>query len=450
MINALRLTFEEKRIWITLGGNVLFSFMLAIGVILLDTRMISMLEFIPSYLLTSVNLAKEILSLLAGSLFSVATFTFATMLSVISFYSSNFSPRTVENFLLHKTSMQTLGIFLGGFIYCLSSLFFMRSSENEYLVISASVALLYALACVVYFIKFVYNVATSAQLEKLVNKIYKEADKVMDGTIDYFREKPSLDHLPKLTTLHQYTIRAEKNGYIEYINFDRIVGLSKEHEGVMVLKFRMGEFFSRQEPLAVFYTNRKIEELDQLQNNINASLTYETEPSTLYDPNFARQKLVEIALRAVSPGINDPNTAIHILHYKALLDSKFAQLPGRFALIGDKDDSEEVKDETMRYIGCVFYDFNNFPKDLYESNRQLIHYMKGDISGVAALFDSLLTTAYTAHPDKLSYIQDYSNYLFNLTSPHFTEKLDKQYMEERQQRLLSFEPLEENLEEEEA
>lgn len=117
VLQALRLTFEEKRMWMTLGGSVLFAFVLAIGVILLDTRLITALDYFPAFLLTSVNLAKSILSLLAGSLFSVATFTFATMLSVISFYSSNFSPRTVENFLLHKTSMQSLGIFLGASLF---------------------------------------------------------------------------------------------------------------------------------------------------------------------------------------------------------------------------------------------------------------------------------------------------------------------------------------------
>lgn len=113
MVKAFGLFFEDKRIWLILGGSVLFSFILAIGVILLDTRMINVVDYFPTVFLTSVNLAKSILSLLAGSLFSVATFTFGTMLSVISFYSSNFSPRTVENFLLQKTSMQTLGIFLG-------------------------------------------------------------------------------------------------------------------------------------------------------------------------------------------------------------------------------------------------------------------------------------------------------------------------------------------------
>lgn len=397
VLQAFRLTFEEKRMWMTLGGSVLFAFVLAIAVILLDTRLVTALDYFPAFLLTSVNLAKSILSLLAGSLFSVATFTFATMLSVISFYSSNFSPRTVENFLLHKTSMQTLGIFLGGFIYCLSSLFFMRSSENEQLVISATVALVYALACVVYFIKFVYNVATSVQLEKLVNKIYKEADTIVDETIAYFQEKPVFDHLPQLETLHQYTVHADRNGYVEYINFDRLVELSTEFEGITVLRFRIGEFLSGNEPLAIFYTNQKLEDEPRLQEVLNRSLTYETEPSTMFDPNFAR-------------------------------------LPGRFVLMGEE--KKDFDEEALRYSGCVFYDFNNFSKDLYESYWQLIHYMKADISGVVALFDSLLTVAYAAHPKKLSYIKDYSNYLSNLTSPNFTERLDRQNIEERQQRIL--------------
>ena len=272
------------------------------------------------------------------------------------------------------------------------------------------------------------------QLEKLVNKIYKEADTIVDETIAYFQEKPVFDHLPQLETLHQYTVHADRNGYVDYINFDRLVELSTEFEGITVLRFRIGEFLSGNEPLAIFYTNRKLEDEPRLQEVLNRSLTYETEPSTMFDPNFARKKLIEIALRAVSPGINDPNTAIHILHYKALLDAKFARLPGRFVLMGEE--KKDFDEEALRYSGCVFYDFNNFSKDLYESYGQLIHYMKTDISGVVALFDSLLTVAYAAHPKKLSYIKDYSNYLSNLTSPNFTERLDRQNIEERQQRIL--------------
>ncbi|GAA0486180.1 hypothetical protein IRB23M11_00760 [Alkalibacterium sp. m-11] len=92
MIEKWNLNLEETKIWLTLGGSVLFSFLLAILVISLDTRLITLNEYFPEWTLTSVDLAREILSLLAGSLFSVATFTFVTMLTIVTLYTSNFSP----------------------------------------------------------------------------------------------------------------------------------------------------------------------------------------------------------------------------------------------------------------------------------------------------------------------------------------------------------------------
>lgn len=446
MLQVFRLTFEDKRIWATLGGSVLFSFILAIGVIALDTRTIPILTFFPTWTLTSVNLAKSILTLLAGSLFSVATFTFSTMLTVISLYSSNFSPRTVENFLLHKTSMRTLGIFMGGFIYCIASLFFMRSSQEEYLVLSASVALFYAFACVLYFTKFVYNVANFVQLEKLVYSLYEEADDVVNETIQYFSQYTMIEKLPQLKTTYRYTIHANQHGYVEHIQFEELAKLSQEAEGVLILNLRIGNFLSNNEPIADYYTNRKLQEESDFVEKVNNELTYETEQSTMFDPNFARIKLVEVALRAVSPGINDPNTAIHILRYKALLDAKFAHLKGRYAIIGEKETgskerendkkNEKQHEEKLTYKGCVLYNFNDFPKDIHQGYRQLIHYMKEDISGVAALFEALLTIAYSADTQKLEYLKTYSQYLYEMTMPHFPQDLDKQIIEKQHNKIL--------------
>lgn len=444
MIKRLKLIFEDKTIWVILGGSVLFSFALSLLVISIDTRTIPLLYFFPDGMLTSVNLSKEILKLLAGSLFSVATFTFATMLTVISLYSSNFSPRAVENFLLNRTSMETLGTFMGGFIYCLSSLFFMRSSENEHLVLSATVALLYAFACVILFTKFVYNVSNFVQLEKLVNKLYLEAVKVFDNKIAVFQDSPKCDHLPNFSFLQQYTLRAENSAYIEYIDFKQLVQLCEEHQGVLVLYIRIGDFVSERQPIGIFYTNRKVAEDEQLQNRVNRTFTYETEQSAMFDPNFAKKKLTEVALRAVSPGINDPNTAIHIMHYKALLEAKMAAIPGKYAIMGNPAEGTEGGDANTEYVGCCFYSYNYFFKDIQEGYWQLLHYMKEDISGVAAIFDSLMAIAYAAEKDKLRFVKEYSQHVYNLSYPNFTEKLDRQVIDEKHESILAIEPFEED------
>ncbi|MDZ7835795.1 MAG: hypothetical protein U5K84_11225 [Alkalibacterium sp.] len=68
MIEKWNLNMEERKIWITLGGSILFSFLLAVLVILFDTRLLVGVEYLPNWTLTNVHLAREILGLLAGSL----------------------------------------------------------------------------------------------------------------------------------------------------------------------------------------------------------------------------------------------------------------------------------------------------------------------------------------------------------------------------------------------
>lgn len=431
MLEKWQLNFEEKKIWLSLGGSVFLSFLLAILVILMDTRVIPILDYFPSWSLTSVTLAREILSLLAGSLFSVATFTFATMLTIITLYTSNFSPRAIENFLLNRTSMQTLGVFLGGFIYCLSSLFFMRSSENEFLVISATIALLYAIGATLIFTRFVYSSSQYVQLEKLIHRLYVEAENVYDEYIESFKHYETIKHLPDNEYLYTYTITAKENAYIEHINFDYLSKISQNNEAFSELLIRVGDFVSEGEQVMIIRTNKKINDLEEITNQVNSSFSFEEEKSAMFDPEFSRTKLSEVALRAVSPGINDPNTAIHILRYKALLEKKLASLPGKFVIIKN-DDQADLEDQ---YAGTVFYKYNDFAEDLHKGYWQLVFYMQKDISGVHALFDALRTITLSAHDDKIGYIAEYNDYLFNMTSKNFDEQFDLNVIEKDYNRI---------------
>lgn len=346
MIEKWNLSMEETKIWLTLGGSVMFSFFLAILVILFDTRILAGVEYMPQWSLTSVNLAREILGLLAGSLFSVATFTFATMLTIITLYTSNFSPRAIENFLLNRTSMQTLGIFLGGFIYCLASLFFMRNSEDEYLVISATIALIYAFGSVFTFTRFVYTSSQYVQLEKLIHSLYEEAQEIYDNYIKRFESFPSIKHLPEMSFMYTFDIQATKSAYVEHIDFDTLKKIADEKEANIIINIRVGYFVTEDEPIMEIKTNENLEdEMEDITQRVNRSLSFESEKSAMYDPDYARTKLTEVALRAVSPGINDPNTAIHVLHYKSLLEKRLAGMPGKYVIF--HNDDEENVEETV-------------------------------------------------------------------------------------------------------
>lgn len=119
MLAKLRIYFDENKMWFYLAQYMLISFLLALAAILVDIRYIPILDYVPNIFLTSVELAKLILSTLAGSLLTITTFTFSTIMVVLTMYSSNFSPRVVNNFLTEKITMKVLGIFVGGFFYCI-------------------------------------------------------------------------------------------------------------------------------------------------------------------------------------------------------------------------------------------------------------------------------------------------------------------------------------------
>lgn len=108
MITKLKMFYNENKMWIYLGKYILISFLVAVGAILIDTKYFSILNLIPDLFLTSIDLAIVILSTLSGALLTITTFTFSTIMVVLTMYSSNFSPRVVSNFLTDKITMKVV------------------------------------------------------------------------------------------------------------------------------------------------------------------------------------------------------------------------------------------------------------------------------------------------------------------------------------------------------
>lgn len=201
----------------------------------------------------------------------------------------------------------------------------------------------------------------------------------------------------------------------------------------------MGTFISRYEPIAVVYTNQKVEDENRLVRQINQTMAYNTEPSAIFDPYYSRIKMVDVALRAISPAINDPNTAIHVLHYKSLLEAKLAGLSGRYAVLGEiaGEQPKNSTDTMQQYEGCILYEYNDFLADLHKGYWQLVQYMKEDISCMTAIFEGLLVVAYAAHEENLSDVKKYSQYVYEKTHENFPLSFDQKLIEEKHQAVLN-------------
>lgn len=149
---------------------------------LIDLRVINIIDYLPNILLMQANSAKSILTTLARSLLTITTFTFSTILVVINMYASNFSQRVVENFINNKISMKVLGIFIGGFIYCVLSIVAIDFLDREK-VLAGIVGVLYSIFCIIYFIIFVQSVLKSYQGVNVISEIADEATEVIENEV---------------------------------------------------------------------------------------------------------------------------------------------------------------------------------------------------------------------------------------------------------------------------
>ena len=189
MLQKLLMFLKNKKMWITLGSYFLFALLLSFIMVMIDNGTWPLEALIPPLFFTSVDLAKQILSMLSGVLLTITTFTFSTILVVLTTYSSQFSPRVVENFLMNKITMKVLGIYVGGFFYCITTLLFLREKEFDALVLSATVGVLYSMLCTIYFVIFVYNVSSSIQANNLLGRLYDDSNQSIKNAVESLKDQ---------------------------------------------------------------------------------------------------------------------------------------------------------------------------------------------------------------------------------------------------------------------
>lgn len=400
--------------WMYLVRSILISIILATTVILMDSQIILGKEYIPRFLLTSVDLAKLILSTLAGSLLTITTFTFSTIMVVLTTYSSNFSPRVVNNFLTDKTTMKVLGIFIGGFTYCILALFFMRQALAEFLVLSATIAVVYAVLCIVYFVVFVFRVSSFIQASKLISQVYDEAFHAIDEALEHRENQISSNKYEIGRFKNQFELISDCNGYLEWIEFDDILRTLRKFESKLVFKEDIGNFIANGQTIGVLYYNTDID-IEQMTEKLLKNVSIVEERIAYNDYRFSLQKIIDITLRSLSPGINDPNTAIHCIYILGVLLSKIGEIDGEYTIIRREYSKSEV----------IYKNFN-FADDLYYTFYQIVHYGQQDVSVVLAILKALKNIKYASSVNKTVTINKFANYVYENSVDNFTHELDRE------------------------
>lgn len=327
--------------------------------------------------------ARTLLSSVAGSIITVAGVTFSITISVLSSTSSQFGPRLLRGFLRDTGNQTVLGTFLATFLYCLLVLRTVRSVEEVAFVpqiaVTGGVAL--ALASVCMLVYFIHHVSHSIQANQIIANAAREMDQAIDRlfpeAIGEEADEPGDAAPPERWEDEARPVRAVRSGYVQAVEGDALLALARERDLRICLRHRPGRFVAENGTLALVRPPDGAEEAwADVEERVRDAFSLGDQRTTTQDVEFAVEQLVEVAVRALSPGINDPFTAMMCLDR---LGAGLCRLAGRdlpAPLRHDEAGVPRILAEPVTFAGMAEAAFG-----------AIRHYGKGDARVMARLLE---------------------------------------------------------------
>lgn len=256
------------------------------------------------------QVAQVILGDIGGSIMTVVSIVFAILLMTLTLASMQFSPRIILGISRDGVTQWTLGVFLGTFCYCIAALPAARSYPKPFApVLTVSGAMLLALICVAWLLFFIHHISNTISVNQIVDKIASETEIVIDEMMPSPRKALRLTADERIDELKwDLRIPATDSGYIRFIDLQRLVVLAKTYHVKIQILRRVGHFVPQGVPLLAVSRAERItpERAEALRSafDLGPSRTLQQ------DVEFGVLLIVDIALRAISPAVNDPSTAI--------------------------------------------------------------------------------------------------------------------------------------------
>ena len=299
-----------ERFWFIPAIFIAGAMALAQALVALDRADLMLPTLVEGVLFTSgVDGARALLSAVASFL-GVAGTAFSITISVISTASTSYGPRLVRNFMRDRNNQIVLGVLVATFVYTLLVLRTIRSDSDDgaafvpHLAVNAAIGL--GVVDVFLFVWFIHHIAGSVQVDNLVK----------GATVDFRRAvgdnwlDPGSDHVEAFEAPSEGggVVTLGRTGYITRIDVTALADdLTRVDASVRLLK-RVGDQVIGDEPLALVWPADRREAAEpKIRDHVHVGPSRTTEQ----DVRFAEQQVVELAVRALSPGTNDPYTAIN-------------------------------------------------------------------------------------------------------------------------------------------
>lgn len=265
--------------------------------------------------------SRGLLMAVASSMITVAGVVFSITIVALSLTSSQYSPRVLRNFMGDRSNQAVLGVFVGIFAYCLVVLRTIRGGDEEGAFVPSLAVLgglLLAFVGIGFLIFFIHHIAVSIQAASIIATAAQETIASIDLLFpqelgEDAEEAADGSGAAPLAGQTWSIVRAQGSGYIESVDGDALLSLARERGTILRMECGIGEFVVEGTPLLSVAGLSKVDEATTAA--VCAAYFIRPHRTVQQDVAFGIRQIVDIALRALSPGINDTTTAVTCVHY---------------------------------------------------------------------------------------------------------------------------------------
>ncbi len=304
------------KLYLRLTGSIAFwpgiisLVFLAIAIIVLsyDNEGLNgfLVEHLSQLAVQKADNARLVLGTLAGGTVSLTVFSFTMVMIVLNQAGSNLSPRVIPGLITKRAHQIVLGFYLGTTIYILLLILGFENRERDLQISMGGIllAVIFGIICLVLFVYFIHSISRSVQVDSILNDVYRQ------GLVGYAQHETTPIPYP----FEKQDVRSEilvidstRAGYLAVINTRELMALACQHNLELCLMTYIGDFVQQGQVL-LKVANRSSCDND-LREKLLHTFTFTSYDVTINNSETSLKQISEIAVRALSPGINDPGTA---------------------------------------------------------------------------------------------------------------------------------------------
>jgi uncharacterized membrane protein len=409
----------------TLLSVLFLSFSLVIIQVEYSEYLIGIKKSLSISLVHNSDNARLILGTIVGSIISLMVFSFSMVMVVLNRATATLSPRVLPGLISNRFHQIVLGVYLGTIIFSLLLIVNVDTPDKDFQVPSLGIliSMILSFTCLSLFVYFIHSISEKIQVDNILNELKKSTYKAI--TTSNFEEEDnqkrnsSKEQKPNFGDWHKQ--KSSKSGFLKRFSYQSLADFCKEHGVKIKLEIKTGTYLVEHYPFALTDI-----ELDKEQKKaFLACFTLYTEEHISDHFSFGFGQISEIAVKALSPGINDPGTAIRAID---LLAELFIQLMliKQQTYIKDKDGNV-----------CVFLIPITFEDILFQNFTPIREYGQKDVRVMLQLLASLEKMLKVDDQKKL-YHQEINGFIYstiNTCEGQFENKLDREKLNKMIQKI---------------